>query len=644
MQKSYYNNAITGNSSMLVCFSEKTELLRLFWPNIDYKQQFDSLLCGIFIQNRPGSTVWLNDARCEHYQEYVYDTNIIKSIIKNYFDGYKVTLLDFVHPKKDVLIRRLEITNISAEPKDYGVVSFSQVTGTAPDISSSLFDFRNEALIQYRSNNYIGVTSDGEALQFQLGNNAYEAALNTYLSGIDNIGMMKDAAVSWSLGRFEPNETKYFNLYICAADTLKNCKNLIKAVKNDGAINLLDDTDLYWKGFLSSARPLKCSNVVLNDLYSRSLLVFKLMYDKRSGALLAAPEIDEYFTKCGGYAYCWGRDAAFITTALDTCGLEECVENFYKWAVQIQDEDGSWQQRYHMDGNLAPCWGLQVDETGTLIWGMLSHYYHTNSMEFLEYTWESVKAGVGFLLGFMDEETGLTLPSFDLWEERYGEHAYSCAAVYAGISSGAKIAEILQKEENYSKAWNSAAEKMKAAIEKNFWKKDYNRFIRSVRVKLNPWGRENSDNTTLIKINPKGYTRDVTQEDWKVDISMIGLTIPFGVFDENDPKIRETVQLIEQVLTCQGVGGIKRYEDDQYMGGNPWILTTLWIALYHARTGNYQKAKEYLFWTVNGRTELGLLPEQVNKYSGKPDWVFPLTWSHAMYIHVFNELIKLGVL
>jgi len=25
-----------------------------------------------------------------------------------------------------------------------------------------------------------------------------------------------------------------------------------------------------------------------------------------------------------------------------------------------QDDDGSWQQRYHMDGNLAPSWGLQI--------------------------------------------------------------------------------------------------------------------------------------------------------------------------------------------------------------------------------------------------------------------------------------------
>ena len=45
------------------------------------------------------------------------------------------------------------------------------------------------------------------------------------------------------------------------------------------------------------------------------------MTDINTGAILASPEIDEYFTQCGRYAYCWGRDAAFITTALNEAGL-----------------------------------------------------------------------------------------------------------------------------------------------------------------------------------------------------------------------------------------------------------------------------------------------------------------------------------
>lgn len=644
MQKSYYNNAITGNSSMLACFNEKAELLRLFWPNIDYLQQFDKMLCGIFIKNKMGSTVWLNDHQCEHNQEYIYDTNIIKNTIINHMDGYKVVLYDFVHPHRDMLVRRFEIQNIFPDGRELGIMSFTATTSSDADVASSLFDFDNEALIHYKANNYIAITSDIPAAQFQIGNNANDAAINTYLHGKDDIGMMKDAAVSWNLGEFKTNETKTFNLYICAGETLKSCKTSIKGAKATGALKMLNETEQYWYDFLKGVNRIKSQNTVLNDLYKRSLLVFRLMYDKRSGGLMAAPELDEYFTKCGRYAYCWGRDAAFITGALDISGLTDCVDNFYKWAVKVQDENGSWQQRYHMDGNLGPCWGLQIDETGTLIWGMLNHYKYTKDAGFLNHVWEAVEAAANFLSSFIDTETGLPKPSFDLWEERYGEHAYSAAAVYAGLRASYEIAGILGRESEASIKWNKTADRIREAIIKNFWKPDYHRFIRSVRVKLNGYGQEPSYDTMMIEVNPKGYMRDVTLEDWIVDVSLVGLSIPFEVFDVNDPMIKETVLLIEQVLTSHGAGGIKRYENDMYIGGNPWILTTLWIALYHSRAGNYEKAKEYLFWATKGKTELGLLPEQVNRDTGRPEWVIPLTWSHAMFVHVYSELVKAGVI
>lgn len=644
MQKSYYNNAVTGNSSMLAAFSDRAELLRLFWPNIDYIQQFDKLLCGIYIKNTSGSTVWLNDHRCEHRQEYLQDTNIIKSTITNYFDGYRAVIYDFVCSEADVLVRRCEIENISGEAKELGFMSFSAASAADPDVAGVLFDFQNEALVHYKANNYLSVFSDNPACGFQLGNNANDAAVSTYLFGKDDIGMMKDAAVSWELGAFAKNEVKSFNLYICAASNLKACKSLIRECKTLGASRLFAGTQKYWKDYLNNTKQLKTGNSLLDNLYKRSLLVFRLMYDKKSGGLMAAPEVDEYFTKCGRYAYCWGRDAAFITEALDRAGLHECVDKFYQWAVKVQEEDGSWQQRYHMDGNLGPCWGLQVDETGTLLWGMLKHYRHTGKLQFLHSVWDSVKAGAVFLKGFMDSDTGLPRPSFDLWEERLGEHAYSSAAVYSGLKAASQIAEFLGKNDAETIGWAQQAERIKKSITDYFWKEDFNRFIRSIRVKLNGWGEEASSSKVLLQVNSKGCIRDFTLEDWIVDVSLIGLSIPFEVFDVHDPKMKSMVALIEETLTSHGIGGIKRYENDSYIGGNPWILTTLWVALYHVRTGNYTRGKEYLFWAVNGRTELGLLPEQVNKDTGKPEWVIPLTWSHAMYVQVLSELVDAGVL
>jgi len=100
----------------------------------------------------------------------------------------------------------------------------------------------------------------------------------------------------------------------------------------------------------------------------------------------------------------------------------------------------------------------------------------------------------------------------NFWEERVGEHTYSSAAVYAGIKAGAEAARILGASEELIEKWEKAASDMKASIEKNFWRDEAGRFIRSVRTKLNPWGSEHSPYTTVIKVNEKGYFRDVT---WK---------------------------------------------------------------------------------------------------------------------------------
>ena len=41
-------------------------------------------------------------------------------------------------------------------------------------------------------------------------------------------------------------------------------------------------------------------------------------------------EIDEEFANCGRYAYCWPRDAVFITKALDILNMKKEAQKFYK--------------------------------------------------------------------------------------------------------------------------------------------------------------------------------------------------------------------------------------------------------------------------------------------------------------------------
>lgn len=634
--KTYFNSAIIGNSRILACVSDKGEIVRFFWPNIDYLQHIEKLVMGLFPTDRKSGASWLGEGKWNACQEYIDDSNVLKTTYSNDEIGMDAEQVDLVLPGADVLIRHYEIKNRGLEAKETGFIVYSSFTTSNQDIRGSLFDFDNEALIHYRHGSYISISGDRDVYQFQLGNNAYEAANNAGLYGADSIGMMADAAISWKLGEIRPGETKSFTFYICVSSTLQGVKELAGGTRKYNWHEKYNLTLDYWKGFFNNAKRVNTGIKKIDTLYKRSLMVFKLMQNESTGGLLAAPEVDEHFTRCGRYGYCWGRDAAFITEAMDRCGLQDAVDKFFDWVARVQDAGGFWHQRYYLDGNLAPSWGLQVDETGTLIWGMLQHYKIRNDKSFLDKMWPSVERGVEFLVSFIDSETGLPCPSYDLWEERAGEHTYSSAAVLAGISAGIEIAEILGLPEKITCKWEETAKQIEEAIVKVLWSDKHGRFLRSVRTKLNPWGAEYSENKTLIKVNPKGYYRDVTLEDSTVDVSLLGVCVPFDIFSEDNPMVESTARAIEQALEFDEAGGIGRYENDSYIGGNPWVVATLWIALYHIRKKEYQKAREYLNWAVNSATGLGFLPEQADRHTGRPAWVIPLTWSHAMFVLCFT--------
>lgn len=637
----YFNDAIIGNSKMLGCISKNGELIRLLWPHISYSQHIETFHIGIRNINGCVNTSWIHDNGWIHEQKYIDSTNILTTTSVNYDLGYKVTQTDFTLIDQDVLIRNYVIQNISQEDKNTDLFLYSSMVTSTNDIRSSLLDFHNDALVQYKHNNYFAISSDLEINGFQL-NNSYDCALKGELYGFDDTSMSNSSALQWRFGEIRPEEKKEITLYLYAGSTLNEVLNGIKSIKKAPVKDLLDSTAEYWKRYIDNAAKIEVKNKEVLDLYNRTILAFALMSEKNSGGILAAPEIDEEFTRCGRYGYCWGRDAAFIVSALNKCGMFDLSEKFFEWTFKVRAQDNSWYQRYYTDGNLAPTWGIQIDEIGAVIWGVWEHYSVRKDIDFLEKAWKYVKGACEFLIEFIDKDTGLPRHSYDIWEERTGEHAYSSAAVYGGFISAVKIAEVLGYKGNDINQWKQQAEKLKSAIEKNFWDGRIDRFLRSVQILKNPWEFGSYEQVKEVVVNKKGYKRTAVSRDDIIDSSLIGLSIPFEVFPVNHKYIVSTIEAIERELAVPKIGGIKRYYTDNYIGGNPWIISTLWLALYHIKAGQIEKAKGYFNWAVKHRTKLDFLPEQIDKNTGNPAWVIPLTWSHAMFIIVLFELLENG--
>lgn len=91
--------------------------------------------------------------------------------------------------------------------------------------------------------------------------------------------------------------------------------------------------------------------------------------------------------------------------------------------------------------------------------------------------------------------------------------------------------------------------------------------------------------------------------------------------------------------------GIKRFEQDQYIGGNPWVICTLWLAIYYLEkykltndANDNIKALEYFDWVTSIDNCYGFLPEQVSKETKEPIWVNGLAWSHGMYLICVDKI------
>lgn len=631
-KKPYLVDAVIGNSNMLATLSRTGKMVRLWWPNIDTPQHIDAMRVGI--QQNGNSIDWFDEANgaWKHEISYANRSNVLHVNAINDGAELQVNSRHFAVPGLDLLVREYEFVNNSNEDKAFNfIVHSSFVISENGLYNTTMFNDNADALIHFRHQYFFGVSSAIVCTKFQSGI-SWENVQSGELNGT-TIDMKPDGALAWEL-KVAAGERVIVPIYVAAGHNEQEIVALLEQARQKSSAQWADQTNTYWDNYVKQAVPCPVEDAEIKDLYERSILMFKLMSDEKTGTIIAAPEFDETFSRCGGYSYCWGRDAAFITTALDKVGLKDLTDAFYNWTLTAQSQDGSWQQRHYHDGQLAPSWGLQIDEGASIIWGMWQHYLVDHDRAFAANVWPSVLNGAQFLSSFIDETTGLPKPSIDLWEEREASHTYSSAAVYGGLTAAAGFAE-LAGEYELSEKWNEIAANIQNGIESYCFNEELNSFYRGINLSV----AQNKYEAAIangkegyIADLPKGYKKHVLKYDPIVDISLLGISVPFNAVDAQSARMKGTADAVEKLLTVPGVGGIKRYEDDIYIGGNPWILTTLWLAHYRFATGDVEAGRQHIQWALDHRTETGLLPEQADKVTGKPAWVVPLTWSHAMFI------------
>ena len=608
MKNKFYNDAIIGNENVLVSFSTKGELLRFCYKDRDYRQFIDEFLTGVKVND--SNLIYLHDDINNVYsQEYIENTNILKTDIENTYFNLEIKQIDFVSLENDVLIKKYVFTNKNTIDLDVDFLVYSKLFTNYNNMVGSIVE--DDVLKQYSHDYTFSIFSDEKIQSYRL-NNSYEEMKQGTVYDKDYIGMAEDSCVSYKVGNLKPGETKELTIFVSAIDN--NTKIDYEKIKKINIIKEFEATKKYWQNYVKKHDGLKFLNkekIKERTIYIRTILLFSLLTNHKTGGIIAALEVDEQRQKSGRYSYCWPRDAVYITKAFDILKMEDITTKFYSnFCKNTQSKNGMWEQRFYTDGRLAPCWGYQIDETASVVYGVYEHYKVIKDKKFLQDVYDMCKKAVDAIEEYIFNTSNniprfKTHESYDLWEMHEGIHLYSISAIYAAFKAMINIEKELDENANISKL-EDLAEKTKEYAMKNFLNED-----RTLK-------RNNKDNVC--------------------DISVLGTVVPFNMFDINGKEIENTIQRIDMNLKTY-TGGYIRFENDNYMGGNnPWPIATLWMAMYNLEKENKEQAIKEFNFVTNSSSDYGFIAEQVDNETMTPKWIIGLGWSHAMYIIVLNSI------
>lgn len=629
----YFNDAVIGNKNITASYTKKGELLRITYPTPDYKQLIDFFHTGVKIND--SNIIYLHDDINNVYnQYYTQSTNILNTEVKNTYFNLKIQQTDFVPIKQDVLVKRYTFTNENNIELDTKFLIHSKMLTNENDFTGARII--ENGIIQYNHNiNMVIIAKENKISSHQI-NDTQRNIWSGTIQDKDYIGMSQDSSISFGVGNLKPKQSTTIEILIYLHTNeenyrLEEIENAIEKVRKIDTKSQLQATKQYWTKYVKEHKAIDLTNIKIEtknkveQIYERTILLYPLLTNEETGGIRAAVEVDENLEYCGRYTYCWPRDAVFITKALDILKMEKETEKFYKiFCKNTQSKNGMWEQRFYTDCRLAPCWGYQIDETASVVYGIYEHYLKTKNKKFLKDNLKMITKATEFLEKYIEDilsGKNKIHVSYDLWEMHEGISLYSLSSIFAAFSVMLEVWEELKDEIKENRLKQENAIKQKERLEQ------YKVLIKEYIL------------TNLYDNNQKSFVRN--KEDKKMDISIIGAVIPFNVFTPKEKKITNTIEKINLTLRTY-TGGYKRFEKDHYKGGNPWVIATLWMALYYLEIKETKKALECFNYVVKTSTEHGFLAEQINNDTMKPEWVIGLGWSHAMFMIVLEKLGTIG--
>lgn len=638
---------ILGNGALTVGLNEHGLVNDFYYPYVG----LDNLTTARSVHHKVG--VWV-DGRFSWVEDGTWDTNVtfeddaLISTVSMSNKTLQIDLLfqDFVDNDINAFCRKVNVTNhadASREIRLFMHQVFEISRGGRAD--TALYVPDGNYILDYKGRCCLliyGQTSEGSSYdQFAIGNYGIEGKEGTFKDAED--GELSGSAVEHggvdSVMRFkceiEAGSTQELHYWIVASDSQFYAEKIHLELQKDGLNAHLNKTRTQWQQWLStSADKLRQIDPEYIPHITKSLMVIKAHTDRRGG-IIASCDSSIYNYGRDYYSYVWPRDGAYAIWPLIRLGFTEEPKKFFEFCRDIMTQEGFLMHKYQPDRAIGSTWhplihnnrrelAIQEDETAIIVYMLGEYLDATGDAEFVRSLYQTfIEPAANFMSSFTDPETNLPHASYDLWEEKFLTSTYTVAVVYQSLLVAADLAEKFEFAD-HAVRWRAAAEQMLLNSEVLF---DPERKAYRKGYLLQPDGSLQFDNT--------------------LDISSLYGVMMFGLRKNGIEQIQQSLECVEKVLLDQSpAGGSPRYEHDHYFEsdtqymGNPWFVTTLWLAQYYARIKNYDKAKGYVNWSINHMLPSGVLSEQVNPTTGEHVSVTPLVWSHAELINTILDISK----
>jgi GH15 family glucan-1,4-alpha-glucosidase len=574
---------------------------------------------------------WVDDGNWQTEIDFEENALISHIVLRNEGLAIELHLHDYIDANHNAFVRHIEILNKSDMDREIRIfthqvfqISRSGRADTAlyvPDVHYSLL--------------IAGKYANGEAFdQYAVGNYAIEGKAGTFKDAED--GELSENAVEHggvdSVIRFaktvSAGQTEVLDYWIIAASSQQDAEKIHQQYMQSPMNKVLEETRHHWQNWINDGDV----DIPENNRRSlvHSLLVVKAHCDVR-GSILASGDSSIFNYGRDYYCYCWPRDAAYALWPMIRLGHFGEAKAFFEFAKDTMHKDGYLMHKYQPDRAIGSTWhplvhnnhkelAIQEDETAGVIFMIGEFLESSQDKKFVEHLYHSfIVPCANFMAQFIDAETGLPHASYDLWEEKFLTSTYTVCTVIAGLQTAAKLANVFEAPDDAMR-WKKAADGIKGNLDKLYHADGY--FVKGFLLQ---------EDGSLAYDN-------------KMDISSLYGPFMYAGLPLKDERIMSTLHHVEtKILNTSPIGGVLRYENDSYFltkpySGNPWIVSTLWLAQFYAAIGEEEKAQQQLQWALNREVSSGILSEQFDPENGYPLSVSPLVWSHAEMINTLLDL------